>query len=92
MKTATVKGSLAVTEKEFLDRVKQEMDEKPEIMLGRIETVPFLYLSDYVGLWRIAVDPGKTVIMCNATTGKIKVHKKVEETNIADLRVYKFRL
>jgi len=83
---------LAVTEKEFIGKAEKEMKTKPkEVVLGSIETVPFLYLTGFLGLWWIGVDPGRSVFLCNAETGREKLYQERGVGSIADLRIYRYR-
>ena len=83
---------LAVTEKEFIEKAEKEMKTKPkEVVLGSIETVPFLYLTGFLGLWWIGVDPGRSVFLCNAETGREKLYQEHSVGSIADLRIYRYR-
>ena len=81
-----------VTQKQFIKKTMKKMETKPEeIVLASIETVPFLYLSEFLGLWWIAVDPGHSVFMCNAKTGHTKSYERNSARSAADLRIFRYR-
>jgi hypothetical protein len=85
-------SDLAVTEEEFIGKAEKEMKTKPkEVVLGSIETVPFLYLTGFLGLWWIGVDLGRSVFLCNAKTGREKLYQEHGAGSIADLRIYRHR-
>ena len=85
-------SDLIVTEKQFIKRAVKKMETKPkETVLASIETVPFMYLTEFLGLWWIAVDPGKSVFMCNAKTEHTKSYKMSPARSPADLRILRYR-
>jgi len=85
-------SGLTVTETQFTQETVKKTETKPkEIVLARIETVPFMYLTEFLGLWWIAVDPGKSVFMCNARTGHTKSYKGSSAKSIADLRIFRYK-
>jgi len=85
-------SDLAVTKEEFIGKAEKEMKTKPkEVVLGSVETVPFLYLTGFLGLWWIGVDPGRAVFLCNAETRRAKLYEKHGAASIADLRIYRYR-
>jgi len=91
-KEHTSMPDLTVTEDEFIGKAEKEMKKKPkEIVLGSIETVPFLYLTEFLGLWWIGVDPGHSVFMCNAETRRAKLYQEHGVRSIADLRIYRYK-
>ena len=76
---------------DFLNIAEKESFEPKEVTLGRIENVPFQYQVDFVGLWWIGVNPGDTVLLRNAETGEIRLYRRHNESNIADLRIYRYK-
>ena len=85
-------SDLAVTEKQFIRKTMKKMETKPkEIVLANIETVPFKYLTEFLGLWWIAVDPGRSAFMCNAKTGNTKSYRMDSARSLADLRILRYR-
>lgn len=88
---ASVKDSVKIKEKEFLNKVKEMDIEAKEILLGSIESCPHVYLPDFIRLWWIAVDPGNIILLCDTNTGETKKFKKDQHTNMADLRVYRYK-
>lgn len=85
-------SDLTVMEEQFIRETTKRMETKPrEIVLASIETVPFMYLAEFLGLWWIAVNPGRSVFMCNAKTGDTKSYKMNSARNPADLRMLRYR-
>ena len=85
-------SDLTITEKQFIKKAVKKMETKPkEIVLASIKTVPFMYLTEFLGLWWIAVDPGQSVFMCNAETEHTKSYKMSPAGSIADLRILRYR-
>ncbi len=85
-------SDLIVTEEQFISKATKKMETKPrETVLASIETVPFRYLPEFLGLWWIAVNPGHSVFMCNAKTGDKKSYKMNSARNPADLRILRYR-
>ncbi len=78
--------------KDFHNIAETEAIDLKEVILGRIEFVPFQYLSDFIGVWWIGVDPGNTVLLYNLETGEKRLYKKHKESNIADLRLFRYKL
>ncbi|MEM2969748.1 MAG: DUF483 domain-containing protein [Candidatus Bathyarchaeia archaeon] len=78
--------------KEFLNMANTEAIEIKEVIFGRIEHVPFQYLSNFIGVWWIGVDPGNAVLLYNLETGEKRLYKKHKESNIADLRFFRYKL
>lgn len=84
-------SDLTVTEKQFIEETMKKMETKPkEIVLASIETVPFKYLTEFLGLWWTAVDPGRSIFMCNAKTGHAKSYKRSPARSPADLRILRY--
>jgi len=87
----SINSPMKIGKDDFLNVIEKELIEPKEVTLGRIENVPFQYLADFVGVWWIGVDPGVTVLLCNAETGKTRLYRKHNESNIADLRIYRYK-
>ena len=86
-----IDSSVKIKKDDFLDVTEKESINLKEVMLGRIEDVPFQYLVDFIGLWWVGVNPGDAVLLCDAETGKTRLYKKHNESNIADLRIYRYK-
>ncbi len=85
----TLENSVKIGKDDFREMAEKESVEPEELMLGRINHVPFQYLGDFVGLWWIGVDPGNAVLLCNVETGEVKLYRRHSGSNIADYKIFR---
>jgi len=86
----TAEKTVRIKKGDFLEAAEGEPVELKEVTLGRIRSVPFQYLADFVGLWWIGVNPGNAVLLRNAETGETRLYRRHSDSNLADYRIFRY--